>query len=317
MVIHKTERHISGGIFAALPTAFDANDKVDTAALGYIVESLLRRGVEGFYVGGSTGECFLLSEDERKEVLETVLATAGGKVPVIAHAGALSTEAAVSLAEHAAKAGATAVSATPPLYFSYDLDEIQGYYADIAEASGLPVIVYNIPSFSGRNFGTQGLEQLLNVPGVVGLKHTSMNLYELERIRKKFPERVIFSGYDEVFLAALSLGSDGMIGSTVNLMPELFLDMRSSLFSGNLAKARELQNKANAIIECLSGGSFFPALKYALASSGLPCGECRKPFQPISNIKKELIASKLVEYDIVKHDSVERSTGCVRSIDCR
>jgi len=301
MVDLENKRRVPGGIFAALPTAFDANDRIDAAALVHIVENLLKRGVEGFYVGGSTGECFLLSEDEREAVLETVLTAAGNKVPVIAHVGALSSHAAVSLARHAARAGATAASAAPPLYFNYETDEIVGYYADIAEASGLPVIVYNIPAFSGRNFGAQGLEKLLNIPGVAGLKHTSMNLYELERIRKRFPEKVIFSGYDEVFLAALSLGADGMIGSTVNLMPELFLGMRSALLAGDLAEARELQNKANSVIESLSGGSFFPSLKYALALSGLPCGECRRPFQPISNKRKELIASSLVEYGILKH----------------
>jgi N-acetylneuraminate lyase len=303
MVIHKTERHISGGIFAALPTAFDANDKVDTAALGYIVESLLRRGVEGFYVGGSTGECFLLSEDERKVALETVMEATEGKVPVIVHVGALSTNTAITLAKHAAKMGATAISATPPLYFSYDLNEIQGYYSDIASVSGLPLIVYNIPALSGRDFGMQGLEKLLSISGVAGIKHTSMNLYELERIRKVFPEKVIFSGYDEVFMAALSLGADGMIGSTVNLMPELFLGIRDAFLSGNLPEARKLQRVVNSVIECLSEGSFFPALKYALALCGLPCGECRKPFQPISDITKELVATKLVEYGIVKRNS--------------
>lgn len=301
MVIHKRARSIPGGVFAALPTAFDANDKIDNAALNHIVESLLKREVEGFYVGGSTAECFLLSENERKEILEIVLATVGGEKPVIAHVGSLSSSTAISLARHAAKAGATAVSATPPLYFNYEIEEIEGYYADIAEASGLPIIIYNIPAFSGRNFGIDGLERLLSIPGVAGLKHTSMNLYELERIRNRFPEITIFSGYDEVFLAALSLGADGMIGSTVNLMPELFFGIRDAFLSGNLIEAQKLQNIVNSIIESVSGGSFFPALKYALAFSGLPCGECRKPFQPISETKKASIKSKLAEYGISKH----------------
>jgi N-acetylneuraminate lyase len=300
MVILQKEKH--GTVFAALPTAFDANDKIDTVALSYIVKNLSKRGVEGFYVGGSTGECFLLSEDERKIVLETVQEATGGKVPVIVHVGALSTNTAIALAKHAAKMGATAVSATPPFYFRYDFGEIQGYYSDVASASGLPLIIYNIPVFSGRNFGMQGLEKLLNIPGVAGIKHTSMNLYELERIQNKYPEMRIFSGYDEVFIGALSMGADGMIGSTVNLMPELFLGIRDAFFLGDLVKAHELQNIANSVIECLSEGSFFPALKYALRLSGLPCGECRKPFQPISNANKELIATKLIEYGIVKRD---------------
>jgi N-acetylneuraminate lyase len=314
MVIQKKNEAYMGGIFAALPTAFDAVGRLDAAALAGIVENLLKRGVEGFYVGGSTGECFLLSEDEREAVLETVLSATGGKVPVIVHVGALSTAVAVSLAKHAARVGAWAVSATPPLYFSYDIEEIREYYADIAKASGLPVIVYNISSFSGRSFGVSELEKLLNTPGVAGLKHTSMNLYELERIRKIFPEKFIFSGYDEVFLAALSIGADGMIGSTVNLMPELFLGIRDALFSGNLIKAQKLQNTVNSVIECLSGGSFFPALKYALSLSGLPCGECRKPFQPISDIKRGSIAARLVECSILTCDE-KTSKGAKYALD--
>lgn len=300
MVAVNGERRILGGIFAALPTAFGQDFRVDADSLSYLVESLMQRGVEGFYVGGSTGECFLLSEGERKESLESVLGTVGGKVSVIAHVGALSTEIAITLAKHAARSGASAVSATPPLYFSYELDEIAGYYRDIVQACGLPLIVYNIPAFSGRNFGILGLKRLLNIPGVVGLKHTSMNLYELERIRAEFPDKVIFSGYDEVFVAASTLGADGMIGSTVNLMPEMFLNMRKQLFDGNIGEAQKIQHSANAIIECLAGGGFFPGLKYALSISGFPCGECRKPFLPISNERKKLIASKLFEYGIVK-----------------
>ncbi len=288
-------------ILAALSTAFNANDTIDTVALSRIVNSLLKRGVEGFYVGVSTGKCFLLSDDERKEILEMVLAVVDGKAPVIAHVGAFFTSAAISLAKHATKVGATAISATLPLYFNNNLDEIQRYYIGIAEASGLPIIIYNIPAFSRKNFSMQDGEKLLNISGVARLKHTSMNLYELERICKEFREKVIFSGYDEVLLAAFSLGAEGMTGSTVNLMSELFLGMRSALFSGDITKAQKLQDIANSVIECLFGGSFFPALKYELALSGLPCGECRKPFQSILDIKKALIASKLVEYGIVKH----------------
>lgn len=288
------------GIFAALPTAFGRGGELDPDALRRLIVSLMSRGVEGFYVGGSTGECFLLSERERMESLETVLGTVGGRVPVAAHVGSLSTEGAVALAKHAAKAGVAAVSATPPLYFSYELDEILGYYQDIVQACGLPLLVYNIPAFSGRNFGIQGLTKLLNIPGVVGLKHTSMNLHELERIRTGFPQKIIFSGYDEVFVAASALGADGMIGSTVNLMPELFIAMRKHIREGNIAEARKIQHRVNSVIECLADGSFFPALKYALDRAGFPCGECRRPFQPISEQRKTAIVSRLADFGIAQ-----------------
>ena len=110
MVSTQKEGASLGGIFAALPTAFGVGGELDPEALRRLIASLMRRGVEGFYVGGSTGECFLLSERERKESLETVLEAVGGRIPVAAHVGALSTEGAVALAKHAAQAGAAAVS---------------------------------------------------------------------------------------------------------------------------------------------------------------------------------------------------------------
>lgn len=278
MVRNRKAASLAKGIFAALPTAFDQAGNVDEKALCFLVRNLLQKGVEGFYVGGSTGECFLLSEAERKEVLEIVLDAAEGKVPVIAHVGAMSTIVAVSLAQHAAACGASAVSATPPFYFSYNLDEIYSYYADIAEASGLPVLVYNIPAFSGRNFGHNEIDRLLDIPGVAGLKHTSMNLYELERIRVKNPDKILFSGYDEVFLPALVSGADGMIGSTVNLMPELFLDIKKLFILGDIAAAQKLQAKVNSVIEALAGGLFSRRLNMRLALPGCPAANAESHF---------------------------------------
>jgi N-acetylneuraminate lyase len=290
---------VSGGIYAALPSPFDADGALDRAALVSLVGKLLDRGVEGFYVGGSTGECFLLDEAEREAALEAVVKAAAGRAPVIAHVGALSTAAAVRLARHAASRGVAAVSATPPFYFTYGLDEIGAYYADIAQASGLPVLVYNIPAFSGRNFGADGLDRLLSIPGVAGLKHTSMNLHELERIRSRHPDKLLLSGYDEVFLPALSMGSDGMIGSTVNLMPELFLGIRAAFKAGDMARAGALQAKVNAAVEVLAAVPFFPALKCALASAGSPCGECRKPFLPLGEEAKATITEKLTALGVI------------------
>ncbi len=181
------------------------------------------------------------------------------------------------------------------------MDEIGSYYADIADASGLPVLVYNVPAFSGRSFGFEGLVNLLKIPGMAGIKHTSMNLYELERVRSRYPEKLILSGYDEVFLPALSAGADGMIGSTVNLMPEFFLGIRSAFQRGDMPAARAIQKKVNDVVESLaSASSFFPALKYALSQVGLPCGECRRPFVPIDEKQKEAINRSLAEAGLIR-----------------
>jgi len=290
-------------IYTALPSPFNAAGGLDLQALSSLVQRLEKVGVEGFYACGSTGECFLLEEGERKAALEAVVG-AVKTARVVAHVGTMSTASSVSLARHAAAQGAIAVSATPPLYFSYGLEEVSGYYADIADASGLPVLVYHVPNLSGKSFGVDRLAELLRVPGVVGLKHTSMNLHEMERLRRRYPEKLILSGFDEVFLPALSMGADGMIGSTVNLMPELFLGIRSAFRGGDWERASALQKTVNDVIESLTRcPSFFPALKFALSLVGSPCGNARKPFMTIGEEQKRTIKKVLTESGLIRDGS--------------
>ena len=271
------------GIYPALLTPFDGAGKLNEASLRALTSSLIDRGVDGFYVGGSTAETFLLTLEERKRILEIVVKESADKVRIIAHIGAIGTDFSIELGKHAAKVGADAISSVPPFYYKFSADEIVAYYTDIADAVDLPLIPYNIPSLSGVTLSGPLMKRLRSHKRIVGIKFTSNDLFQLERMKKDDPELIVYNGFDEIFLAGLSMGADGAIGSTFNFMPEKFLGIRDRFRSGDLAGARVLQAEANEVIQVLiDTGKLLNAQKYLVGLQGISLGECRKPFAPLT-----------------------------------
>lgn len=269
------------GIIPALVTPFDEAGRVDHGALAELVNRLIAQGVNGFYACGSTAECFLLTEQERRAVLETIVKAADGRVPVIAHVGNIGTGKTIELARHAESVGAAAVSSVPPFYFKFTYAEIAGYYEAVSKAVELPLIIYSIPAFSGVEISADNLKPILDACGAKGLKYTAYNLFELEKIHRRFPELKLFNGHDEVTLNALPIGISGAIGSTFNVMAPRFLALLRAFEAGALDEAAALQREINEIIEVMIRVGVNPSIKYWLTRAGIPCGNCRQPFAPI------------------------------------
>lgn len=285
MVNSKFER-----VYSALVTPMGADEAVKYDVLRALVQHQLEHGVEGFYCCGSSGEGLLLSLDERRAILETVLDAAAGRVPVISHVGTIRTADAVSLAMHARDAGADAVSLIPPYYYHFSMDEIIAYYEEVIHAvDGLPVIVYNIPQFTGVEFSKANAARLLENPGIIGVKHTSSSLYSLERMHAAYPDLVMFNGFDEQYLGALSMGATATIGTTVNCFPELFLQVRKFFAEGRMREAHAVQERINANVEVMCRQDIFSATKYVMTRMGFDCGACRKPFKPLSEADKRAL----------------------------
>ncbi len=235
-----------GGVYPALLTPFK-DGGINKKALEELVEYNLGKGVTGFYVAGSTGEAFLLSEEERMQVYTTVAEKTAGRAKLIAHVGCLSTDEAVRYAKHAKALGYDAVSAVSPFYYGFSFDEIKRYYRTIVAKSEMPMVMYNIPATSGVNFSTAQLLDVLSDDMVVGLKHTSNNYFQLEQIKSACPDKTVFNGYDEMFLCGLSMGADGGIGSTYNYMAEKFIKIKALFDEGKVKEALEVQKEATPI----------------------------------------------------------------------
>ena len=151
----------------------------------------------------------------------------------------------------------------------------------LAALPGAPVIVYNIPQFTGVEFSKQNAARLLGNPGVVGVKHTSSNLYSLERMKEAYPDKIFLNGFDEQFLAALTMGAIATIGTTVNLFAPLFHKVRDAVAAGELERAQRWQREINLRVEETVRIGIFPAMKYGWTLRGVDCGNCRAPFRPL------------------------------------
>lgn len=272
------------GIMPALMTAFDDNG-IDTDRVGRLVRRQASDGVHGFYVGGSSGEMVLCSTNERKKVLETVMENKGN-LAVIAHVGCLSTKDTVELSKHAKSCGADAVSSVTPLYYKYSFAEVKNFYRRIAEASELPVIIYNIPGLTGAAYGYDQLCELLEIEGVEGMKFTSSDFFLLNRLVNTYPDKVFYNGSDEMLLSGLAAGAQGGIGTTYNFMPDLMVKIYSLARENKMDEARAVQSVANKAIATVLRNGVLPACKHLISLYGVPYGECREPFMPLDDEAK-------------------------------
>lgn len=277
------------GIYPALITPFDSDGSVNYKMLERILDALLQRGVTGFYICGSTAETMLLSIDERKKILETVMGYLQGSCQVFAHIGAQYTEDSIALAKHAASLGVNGISSLPPIYFKYTPQELTNYFLEIADATELPLIVYNAPALAGVEFNKGNLKGILEHPNIAGIKFTSYDLFNLQQVQAAYPDKIMINGHDELFLNTLPMGLKHAIGSTFNFMPEKFIAIRNAFDLGDLETARKIQSEANEIIAGLIQIGVFRGVKAMMELLGMPVGACRRPFAPIRDEEWDLL----------------------------
>jgi N-acetylneuraminate lyase len=285
---------ILSGIVPALLTPFTKQNQINTEALRELTGVLLNKGVSGFYVSGSTSEAFLMTPEERLTVLKTAVEQVNRRKPVIFHTGSMDTATAVRLARAAEDEGADYISSIPPFYYKYTPEEIIEYYLNIMDAVKIPMIIYNFPDYSGIDISGEIGKRLFEDPRAAGIKHTSLNLFTLRSMKRKWPEKIILNGYDEIFLESIATGADGAIGSTYNVIPEVYITMKKYFLQGDMEKAGKLRDVSHRLIDLLSRYGVYQGLKFLLSLNGIDAGECRKPFLPLSSEGKE----KLKEFQL-------------------
>ena len=263
---------------AAVATPYNADGEIDTGLLGALVEHYVERGVEGIYCCGSSGEGLLLDADERTLVVATAVQAAAGRIPVVAHVGALSTRESIRLAQRAQDAGAVAVSMIPPIYYSYPASAVLAHYRAVMNAIDVPMIVYNIPQFTGTEFTADSAAELLGDERVIGVKQTAHNMFALAQMRERYPDKAYINGFDEVFLSAIAAGARGTIGTTVGMQVELFAAVRRLVGAGDLAGAQRVQAMINDVVAELVAVDVFPAAKYVSGRVVGDLGPARAPF---------------------------------------
>ena len=269
------------GMYAALMTGMNDAGQFDADRQTALNEYVLRQGLTGLYVGGSSGESGLLEVDALAQQQVIVRRDAEGSgTTLIAHVGAPSLEGSLMLARQAKALGYHGLSALPPHSYPFSDAEILDYYKSHAAATDLPLIVYEVPIRTGRPLPLDLLLSILDLPGVAGIKFTSTDLYKLTLLRRARPDRVYFFGFDEIFLSGAAVGADGGIGTTYNLLGRLYMALHGAIASGDLTLARQLQEVSAEFVEELLQVGVLPGMKAAFAAIGIDCGPTRAPLAP-------------------------------------
>nr|WP_325265992.1 dihydrodipicolinate synthase family protein [uncultured Rhizobium sp.] len=266
------------GIFAALLTAMDEHGNFSPERQRELDAYVLRQGMTGLYVAGSSGESGMLESGELADVLAVVAEdTKPIGATLIAHVGLPSLKASIFLAREAERFGYHALSALPPHSYPFGDAEIYAYYKDLSAATSLPLIVYEIPARTGRPLPMPLLLDILDLPNVVGLKFSSMDLFKFGSLRRARPDKVFYFGYDEAYAAAAAIGTDGGIGTTYNLFGKLYTAIDSSIRGSDIVTAQHLQSISQRFVEILLETGVMPGVKVALSLQGVDVGPSRAP----------------------------------------
>lgn len=281
------------GVIPAFYACYEGDGAVSPARAGALAEHLIAQGVDGLYVGGSSGECIYQTVAERKATLEAVMAAVDGRVPVIAHVACNGVAQSMELAAHAQTCGVAAIAAIPPIYFRLPEAAIAGYWNAISRAApGTPFIVYNIPQLAGVALTPSLLSEMLKNPSVAGVKNSSMPVCDIQTWKMLGgADFMVFNGPDEQLVPGLAAGACGGIGGTYGVMPALYKRAYALFCAGDMESARLLQNEICHIITllCAGQGHMYAIIKAVLRLRGLDIGGVRAPLPEVTQEDAGLI----------------------------
>ena len=274
------------GVIPAFYACYDENGEVSPERVRALTQYHIDKGVQGVYVNGSSGECIYLSVEDRKLILENVMAVAKGKLIVIAHVACNNTKDSVELAKHAESLGVDAIAAIPPIYFRLPAYSIARYWNDMSKAApNTDFIIYNIPQLSGTTLTRDLYAEMRKNPRVIGVKNSSMPTQDIQMfVADGGDDHIVFNGPDEQFISGRVIGAKAGIGGTYGVMPDLFLKLNELIKESDFETAKELQYAINDVIYKMVSGraNLYAVIKEILRlNEKLDLGSVRAPLVPL------------------------------------
>ena len=270
------------GAMTALITPFDDRGTVDEAALGALVDWQVAEGIHGLVPVGSTGEAVTLTLPERERVVRITVEHVAGRIPVIAGAGSNDTAVAVATSLALAQAGATHLLHVSPMYNKPPQRGILAHFRAIADASPVPIVVYNVPGRTGSNLLAETTLALAEHPNVCAVKEASGNLAQIDEIIRHRPEGfAVLAGDDGLTLAVVIAGGDGVISVISNAVPRACAALVHSALRGDVAAARAIHRQLAPLVDAAFVESNPLPIKAALAMMGRARNVLRLPLVPM------------------------------------
>ncbi|SVA15519.1 uncharacterized protein METZ01_LOCUS68373 [marine metagenome] len=286
------------GIFPAIATPMSSDGTLNETAFREVMEFNIQAGVGGFWVAGGNGESVLLSDEENMRIAEIASDQNRGRINNIMHVGAPTTERAVKLAEHAAKAGAEAICCVPPFFYRQTDEAIVEHYKAVAASADLPFYVYNLPQSTGVEITVELMQKIQDgVPQLEGLKHSSINFANVREWVKM--DLKCFIGSSMLMVPALSIGAIGCIDGPPCAAPELWVAIWKSWQAGNINEAMNAQKKASSFTEIMREAGVHSGTKAVLTERlGIDCGSGRLPNPPLEGKRRENILQRVADLGI-------------------
>lgn len=279
------------GIIPALVTPLNEDETINISVLSELINYLNSKGADGFYVGGATGEGLALRTEERMILAEEAVNAINSAKPCIIQVASTDFNDAILLAKHAEKIGADAISATPPLFFQYDENDVYNYYKALADSVHIPVMIYYSPA-ARFDISADFAAKMFEVDNITAIKWTSSDYYEMLRLKDlTHGEMNIINGPDEMLLMGLNAGADGGIGTTYNFMFETIKAIYDNFINNNIDKAQHYQTLANRIIAELKKYHTIPLTKVVLEKMGFKVGNATFPMKRYTDAEKDAIIS--------------------------
>lgn len=277
------------GSIVALITPF-REESFDEAAYRSLIEWHLEQGTHGFVACGTTGESPTLSHDEHRHVVETCIAAVAGRAPVIAGTGSNSTMEAIALTQHAEKAGADAVLVVTPYYNKPGQEGLYLHFKAIHDASGVPIIIYNIPGRCVIDMSVETMARLAELPRIIGVKDATADLTRPIRTRLAIGAGFCqLSGEDATALPFLAAGGHGCISVSANVAPAACARVQEAWQDGDVATASRLSDELSPLHAAMFCESNPIPVKYAASLLGKCAPDVRLPLQPVSEASKKLV----------------------------
>ncbi|UQW97941.1 N-acetylneuraminate lyase [Rummeliibacillus sp. G93] len=287
------------GLFSALLVPFDENGQIIEQGLRDVVRfNIDVQQIDGLYVNGSSGENFLLSTEQKKQIFQIVSDENKGKVKLIAQVGSLNLNEAIELGKYATELGYDSLSAVTPFYYKFTFQEIKAYYETIIRETGNDMIIYAIPALTGVSMSMAQFDELFQNEKIIGVKYTDGNFFLLERLRKQYPNKLIYSGFDEMLIYGAISGVDGAIGSTYNVNGKQAKQIWDLCQSGKVAEAYEVQHKTNDLIEKILELGLYQTLKEILNVKGIQAGTVKQPMSSLDPVKKDAVKDLVEKFEL-------------------
>jgi len=295
------------GAFTALITPMTDSGEVDYDGFRRLIEFQIGEGIDGIVPLGTTGETPTLIDDEEEKLVGVAVETVKGRVPVVVGTGSNDTKYMVKYTERAKRLGADAAMVVTP-YYNKPNDEGLFRHFEAAAAIGIPVIVYNIASRTGRNIQTALLEKISRLPNIVGVKEASGDIGQMGDVLREVatPRRAegrvftVLSGDDAMTLPLASLGGDGIISVIANIVPAKVKALASACFAGDFDKARQIHFELLPLIKAAFIETNPVPVKQAAAWLGLPSGPTRLPLGKLSQASESVLKKTMIDLGLLK-----------------